>query len=388
VEPVAIASIDFIKQPEVQRALAALLWDMLIVDEAHQAAVAPQRASAVNELARHARHVVLLTATPHAGDQAAYRALCAIGQLDPGDPIVLFRRTRSEAGFGGERRVHLLPVRLSSDEEEMHRLLGDYVTRVWQIARRQGKPEVQFVAMVLSKRAFSSASSLALSVERRLALLAGREFPPLQSGLPFDVEEDATDADPALAAPAFDRLEEETAALEHLLAAARRAQSNERKVCALQRLLRRIKEPAVVFTEYRDTLNTLAAAITFRRSVLLHGGLGHLQRRAAVEAFTRGWADLLLATDAGSEGLNLQSTCRLVINLELPWNPIRLEQRIGRVDRLGQSRTVHAIHLFARNTAESTVLAGLVRRVERIRTEADIALDVIHDFHAAPATRR
>ena len=99
------------------------------------------------------------------------------------------------------------------------------------------------------------------------------------------------------------------------------------------------------------------------------------ERRIAVQTFTTGGADLLLATDAGSEGVNLQSNCRLVINLELPWNPVRLEQRIGRVDRIGQRRTVHAIHLFGARTAESRVLAGLVRRIDRIRTEADIALE-------------
>jgi hypothetical protein len=86
----------------------------------------------------------------------------------------------------------------------------------------------------------------------------------------------------------------------------------------------------------------------------------------------------MIATDAGSEGLNLQGTCRLVVNLELPWNPIRLEQRIGRVDRIGQARTVHAINLLAEGTAERTVLASLLRRIDRIRlSEIEIAACVI-----------
>ena len=80
VEPVAIASIDFLKQSEVLRGLASLLWDVLIVDEAHQATIASLRYDAVNALAKRARHVMLLTATPHAGDDRAYRALCAIGE--------------------------------------------------------------------------------------------------------------------------------------------------------------------------------------------------------------------------------------------------------------------------------------------------------------------
>ena len=80
---VAIASIDFLKQPEVLHGLASLLWDVLIVDEAHQATIASLRYDAVNALAKRARHVMLLTATPHAGDDRAYRALCAIAVRAP-----------------------------------------------------------------------------------------------------------------------------------------------------------------------------------------------------------------------------------------------------------------------------------------------------------------
>lgn len=377
VESVAIASIDYVKQPEVLRALTSQLWDFLIIDEAHQVATAPLRAAAVKTLADRARHVALLTATPHAGDEPAYRALCGLGRLEGDDPLLLFRRTRDQVGLKRARRVHLLPVRMSPEALEMHRLLGDYARRLWQIAQSTGQADVQLVATVLSKRAYSSATSLAISVERRLAVLAGRLQPPAQSDLPFDNEEDPSDSEPVLAAPAFDREEHE---LRAILSAAERARKDDRKLAALVKFLRRVPEPAVVFTEYRDTLAALEGAVNaFRRTTVLHGGLNPSERRAAVDAFTSGAADLLLATDAGSEGLNLQTGCRIVINLELPWNPIRLEQRIGRVDRIGQSRTVHAINLFAEETAESTVLAGLVRRLHRIRSsEVEIASCVIN----------
>jgi hypothetical protein len=109
------------------------------------------------------------------------------------------------------------------------------------------------------------------------------------------------------------------------------------------------------------------------------------ERRAAIRAFNAGAAGILLATDAGSEGLNLQSRCRLVVNLELPWNPMRLEQRIGRVDRIGQTRTVHAVHLFAHDTAEATVLAHLHRRIDAIRaSEIEIAACVIDGRDLTP----
>ena len=203
--------------------------------------------------------------------------------------------------------------------------------------------------------------------------------PPTQSQLPLEIEEASTDEDPALFVPALDRPDLEHAALAGILEAAELAMKDDRKVSAIARLLRRIQEPAIVFTEYRDTLATVMQAVHgFRRVVCLHGGLVHGERREVVAAFTNGAADLLLATDAGSEGLNLQGRCRLAINLELPWNPIRLEQRIGRVDRIGQSRAVHAINLYAAETAESTVLANLFRRLDRIRaSEISIASCVI-----------
>ena len=78
---------------------------------------------------------------------------------------------------------------------------------------------------------------------------------------------------------------------------------------------------------------------------------------------------LLLATDAAAEGLNLHHGCRLVINLELPWNPMRLEQRIGRVDRIGQRRTVHAFHLVASGTGETRLLDRLRARIAVAQTD-------------------
>src|SRR4029453_15599911 len=93
--------------------------------------------------------------------------------------------------------------------------------------------------------------------------------------------------------------------------------------------------------------------------VILHGGMTRDERSAALDEFDRRSRLVLLATDAAGEGLNLKGGCRLVGNLELPWNPMRLEQRIGRVDRIGQTRTVHAIHLVAEATGEMRILDAL-----------------------------
>src|SRR6185503_7732422 len=125
-------------------------------------------------------------------------------------------------------------------------------------------------------------------------------------------------------------------------------------------------EPAIVFTEYRDTLHQLAHLLRDFSPVLLHGGMTTSERQGMLRQFVAGSARLLLATDAASEGLNLHHRCRLVINLELPWTPVRLDQRAGRVDRIGQARTVHAIRLVAARTCEESIVARLTSRVDRI----------------------
>jgi superfamily II DNA/RNA helicase len=158
-----------------------------------------------------------------------------------------------------------------------------------------------------------------------------------------------------------------------LVSGAETASLHESKVAALCRLLRRARESAIVFTEYRDTLAHLRACLTDRRGipapVLLHGGLSREERAAALDEFAHASRSLLLATDAAAEGLNLHQRCRLVINLELPWNPMRLEQRIGRVDRIGQARTVHAFHLIARGTGEARILSRLRARVAAAKAD-------------------
>ena len=150
-------------------------------------------------------------------------------------------------------------------------------------------------------------------------------------------------------------------------------------------LLRRVgpAEPVVVFTEYRDTLRQLAVA---RPDALqLHGGLTAAERADVQCRFNTG-GGLLLATDAAAHGLNLQHRCRLLVNFELPWNPARLEQRIGRVDRIGQRRVVHAISLVARDTAEDLVIANLAKRLARVAAtlgERDRLGTLLSDARAA-----
>jgi hypothetical protein len=135
-----------------------------------------------------------------------------------------------------------------------------------------------------------------------------------------------------------------------------------------------------VFTQYRDTLDELAEMLASYTAVSVHGGMSARQRRDALEAFASGAARVLLATDAASEGLNLHQRCRLVISFDLPWSPVRIEQRIGRVDRIGQTRRVHAWQMVGQGTFEETVAAC----VQSKASIADTALgSPIADEYAA-----
>lgn len=360
--PVSVTSIDFVKRAEVLRSLEPVIWDLVVFDEAHALSGPSDRATAAGLLAERARTLVLLSATPHSGDVDAFERLVAVGDIDRRFPLVAFRRTRRDVGVGGTRRSTWLRVRLTPVEHEMHRTLGAYTKAIWS-GRGVEDAAARLAALVLARRACSSAAALARSLDRRMALLAQAPASTPQPRLPFDDEHWADDA--VLGAPGLADPAEERRVLAQLLALAKRAAGYESKCHALGRMLRRVAEPAIVFTEYRDTLDHLAEVFGELRPVVLHGGLPASARRDVLQQFTHGHASLLLATDAASEGLNLQHRCRLVINLELPWSPVRLEQRVGRVERLGQTRRVHAVHLVGRGTVEELTIVSLFARMAR-----------------------
>jgi superfamily II DNA or RNA helicase len=364
IHPVVVTSIDFVKRPEVLRSLDSLVWDLAIFDEAHALCGTSERASAADGIARRSRRVVLLSATPHSGDDQAFGRLCRIGALGD-DPLLVFRRTRRDAGLPAGRRTTLLRVTPSAAELAMHRTLQEYARRIWRDSTSGAASRL--AVAVLLKRACSGATALSRSLERRLRLLTPAG-PPLEAqlALPFVASDEDAEPMSVLGAIGLSDREDECRQLESLIALAQTAARSETKFAALHRLLRRVQQPVLVFTEYRDTLAHLVAA-TPVASVQIHGGLTTSERRAAVQAFTHGEARVLFATDAASEGLNLQRRCRLVVTLELPWSPVRLEQRIGRVDRIGQRDRVHAVHLLAAGTPEEEVVSRLTCRQSRGR---------------------
>jgi superfamily II DNA or RNA helicase len=373
----AVASLDYVKRPEILQSVRSCRWDVVVVDEAHGVGPDSDRYAGISALAARAPYVLLLTATPHNGDSRAFRSLCEIGAHR--DPLLVFRRTKADVHLGTGRHIHKLQIRPSASEARMHALLEEFATA----ARSEHDSADAWLALsVLHKRAFSSARSLELTVARRLATLASDQAAGVrQLALPLtegDGELDGTDEPPDdLASLALADGRRERRLLQALLDAARVSAGSESKIAAIRRLLARIAEPVVVFTEFRDTLRHLRSALGVPVAIL-HGGLSRQERASALDDFVNGRRRILLATDAAGEGLNLHQRCRTVINVELPWNPMRLEQRIGRVDRIGQRRSVHVFHLVGRATGEVRVLERLKARIARARTDIPAA-DPIED---------
>jgi superfamily II DNA or RNA helicase len=362
-----LSSIDFVKRPEVLGPLESVRWDLLVVDEAHGATPGTGRLAAVDALGCRASLVVLLSATPHSGDQNQFDALCRIGSGAGHSPLVCFRRTRADVDLAQSPvRSRVLTVRPTESERQMHRLLERYTFLLWASARR-GSANPALLATVFRKRALSSAGALAVSLVRRLSGMTSLARVEAQPWLPLESDNDAAtdeDADSVLSGKGLDDPVSERTVLEQCLHAAEASSTSESKTARLLRLLSRLHSPAIVFSEYRDTAVRLRSRIAAmgRQVVLLHGGLTPEERAVVTTEFSRGGA-VMVATDAASEGLNLHHACRLVIHYELPWSPARLHQRCGRVNRIGQRRRVHEIALVAADTAEQLVLQPLLRRL-------------------------
>lgn len=361
---VAIASIDLVKRPEVLAAVAVEPIDLLIADEAHHLTPGTDRGAAVSRLASRATWCVLVSATPHSGDQAAFNYLANLGAH--GDALAIFRRNRVDAGHATVRRTRVLAVSPTPEEAALFAAIERYTRAIWRERGRQDSA-ARLIAVTLARRAASSARAVARTLARRLELLTATDVAPSQPALPWDDEDagDQGEANELLSAPGLERLDEERACLEQLIVLARCC-VNPSKLRRIFRLASRTREPLVVFTEYRDSLEAVVEALPPAcRVAAIHGGVPIEQRQVTVQAFNDGRIDVLVATDAAGEGLNLHQCCRLVVDLELPWNPLRLEQRIGRVDRLGQHRIVHAIRLFHPQTIEQRVLEQLRLRDRR-----------------------
>jgi superfamily II DNA or RNA helicase len=407
-------------------------WDLVVVDEAHRMS-AHFFGNEVKETKRYqlgralrpaARHLLLMTATPHAGKEEDYQLFLALLDPDrfegrqrdsgPVDASDLMRRMIKERllRFDGrplfpERRAYTIPYPLSDLEAELYAAVTTYVTEEMNRAEalsKQGEGRrgnrVGFAVTVLQRRLASSPEAIYKSLSRRRQRLEDRLSEEREGALAdmgpdidLDELEDMEDAeveeleeevvDQASSARTIAEFEAEIATLRHLESLAERVRDagTDRKWQELAGLLSdtpELFEPSgvrrklIVFTEHRDTLEYLVARLrTFLGSkeavVSIHGGTRREKRRQIQDIFTQDKDTIVLvATDAAGEGINLQRA-HLVVNYDLPWNPNRIEQRFGRVHRIGQQEVCHMWNLVSADTREGQVYVRLLAKLEEQR---------------------
>lgn len=347
------------------------------------------------------------------------------------------RRIKEEMVYFDGRRIY--PERISDTfsydltageggEQHLYDLTTEYLRNQYSRAARLNRSAVRLAMSIFQRRLASSTYALLRSFERRLARLeemisdlqkdkaSQEQIEHRQLRLDAESEDvlDATTADEeeiptrgreweenelkqdealgGVAAWSVRELEEERQQVEVLLGMARRVddRGDQAKFDRLAELLRDARyrgEKVLIFTEFRDTLEFLVrrlGGLGYTDQVAtLHGGMDYRQRQEQVEFFRRdeakGGARFLVATDAAGEGINLQF-CWLLVNYDIPWNPARLEQRMGRVHRFGQKKNrVLIFNLVAGNTREGRVVETLLKKLERIREalHSDKVFDVV-----------
>ncbi|MBR1214602.1 DISARM system SNF2-like helicase DrmD [Bradyrhizobium sp. JYMT SZCCT0180] len=402
-------------QPTYPRA-----YDLLIVDEAHNVAPSGRgkyatdsmRTLAIRSMAPHFEHKLFLSATPHNGYRESFAALLELldnqrfariiltpdrTQLD----AVMVRRMKSELKlrWDGSRRfaeriVKHLAVPYTDEERNAHRALQSYSTlRLKHAASNGERMAAEFVLKLLKKRLFSSPAAFGSTLEKHISTVGGRKATSIAARDIEDFSDDyaddeeyeiQTDEVVSSVSQALSAIStEEKALLRQLSEFA--AKSSQRPDCKAKTLIDWLKanlrpggkwndERVIIFTEYRATqkwLFDLLAREGFAeqgRLEMIYGGMPNDQREPIKAAFQTNPKDsavrILLATDAASEGVNLQNHCSKLIHFEIPWNPNRMEQRNGRVDRHGQKADEVHIHHFVGRGFDTARTSGKVGDLE------------------------
>ena len=411
-----ITSIDYVKREEILPELGvAQPWDLIIFDEAHKLSVSKygskidrtQRYRVGTELHDDSDSLLLLTATPHKGDPFAFYSLIEL--LDPYlfvdedhiDPVrlndVMIRRgkdrLRREDGrpVFPPRFVDVVPIRFSAQERALYSAVTRYVINEYNLASAQRNRTVGFAMIVLQKRMVSSIGAIRKSLRNRLTNLISSSQVVLSredetrlrvySDDPDLLEESERESlehrlEVLTLAPDAAGLQQEVQRLRELGQMADGI-TLDGKAQTLVQFIRGVlekdpREKILVFTEYRDTLDylwdVLADEFGIDCMTQIHGGLDMPTREQRETLFRQPEINILLATDAAGEGINLQF-CHIMINYELPWNPNRIDQRIGRLHRYGQERDVYVHNLQVEDTYEGQIFIRLQEKINTIERQ-------------------
>ena len=381
-------------------------WDLVIVDEAHRLGGSTEQVARFKlgqGLSEAAPYLLLLSATPHQGKTDAFHRLVSLIDAQEFPDITSVTRERVQPyiirmekshAIDAEgkplfkpRRTQLAPVSWKEphrDQQILYEAVTEYVREGYNQALREKRSYIGFLIILMQRLVVSSTSAIRSTLERRLeALICPPEQLPL---FPPTPEEEWADLDgqeqiETLLYTRLKALRNERAEVKLLLDAAGRCEQvgpdakAESLLDWLYRLQAEEGDPEIkglVFTEFVPTQEMLRRFLTERGfSVVCLNGSMNMEERKRVQETYANEARILISTDAGGEGLNLQF-CHVVINYDIPWNPMRLEQRIGRVDRIGQTHTVRAVNFVFEGSVEHRVREVLEQKLAVIFEEFGI----------------
>lgn len=428
-----LASIYWSTRDEIKELILEAQFDLVIVDEAHKMAAysygkVKKKTTKTKlyhlgeKLLAKTEHCLLLTATPHKGDAENFRLLMKLIEpdlfqqvsasetlRDKTNPFIIRRLKESMVNFDGtpifpKRTTKTIQYDLTEPELDLYHAVTEYVQTHFNRALNAGQNSTAFAMMLLQRRLSSSIEAIHRSLGRRykklLAILDQTELErkkyaqKLEQLYANNLEEDVTESpdmlerklELAIDTIDMDALKEEIAELKKLLVmtTSLKKYGLEKKYVELEEMLFGVDgliytgEKILIFTESVDTLKYLEEKLSTRieKIAKIIGSFSMDERRKQVELF-RHHAQVMLATDAGGESINLQF-CNQMINYDIPWNPNRLEQRMGRIHRIGQKNEVFIFNLVATNTREGYVMSRLLTKLDAMKE--DLGNDLVYNF--------
>ncbi|MBL1294158.1 MAG: DEAD/DEAH box helicase family protein [Thiotrichales bacterium] len=412
-------SLDRINQYNKQRFddVISAGWDLIVVDESHRLQGSTDtvaRFKLGQGLSDAAPYFLLLSATPHQGKSDGFQRLMSLLDRErfPDEasvtqervmPYVIRTEKRQVIDAEGKplfrpRRTQLVSVAWQARhvaQRDLYDAVTDYVREGYNQALQTKQNAIGFLMILMQRLVVSSPAAIRATLQRRLEVLNKPSLAE-QSSL-LDAEEwedlDGQQQSDELSKTKIKALKNEKAEVQHLLDLAERCvqQGIDAKADALlewiTQLQREEDDPnlkVLIFTEFVATQTMMAEFLRDRGMsvVTLNGSLSMEERKQVQKSFAED-TRVLISTDAGGEGLNLQF-CHVIINYDIPWNPMRLEQRIGRVDRIGQKKVVRALNLVFEDTVEHRVREVLEEKLNIILEEfgVDKTSDVLDSAQA------
>ncbi len=414
--PVLITSMDYAKQKTQMDMLKQVEFDLVVVDEAHNLNATGKNVTGRYKLGellgQRSKHMLFLTATPHRGKPENFRLLLKLLEpdlfsdsrmtdeevYDMKDRLFMRHVKDEMRDMDGkkiflERSVKSVKYAMSPTERELYDTVTEYVNRQYSIQMGRDPNHIAvFAVLIIQKRMASSTHALLESLKRRRERLGGR-LKKWDRPVEDDAMQDVGDVDNMdegeiedveyraagyTSAQTPKQLKDELKELDKLIGLAERT-SKTKPDTKLKKLTLEIRgigdDKLLIFSEYRDTLDYLEENIAKMRrddgtpydTCRIDGTMKMADREEAQKKF-RERSQIMLATDAAREGINLQF-CHRMVNYDLPWTPVSLEQRMGRLHRYGQEHDVVISNMVADGTREGHVMETLFEKIHKIELQ-------------------